>query len=62
MTLDALQTERVGQFEMAVAFTEPSSEAAERWARRADLLAALLVALWQDEHPAATKAQEGARP
>jgi hypothetical protein len=62
MTADTAQTETVGQFKMAIAFAEPSSESTARWGRRADFLAALLVALWQDEHPAATKAQEGARP
>jgi hypothetical protein len=41
--------ERVGQFEMTVAITEPSPEAAPRWSRRAETLAGWLMSEWQRE-------------
>lgn len=39
--------ERVGLFEMTVAITGPSAEAAARWSRRAETLAAWLLSEWQ---------------
>lgn len=53
MTEDALQTERVGQFDLAVVRAEPSPEAAARWARRAEALAAWLLSEWERERPEA---------
>lgn len=50
MTEDALPTERVGQFDLAVVCAESSPEAAVRWARRAEMLAQWLAAEWQHEH------------
>ena len=50
MTEDAPRTERVGQFDLAVALAEPSPEGAARWARRAEALTAWLLAEWQREH------------
>lgn len=47
MTEDALQTERVGQFDLAVVFDDSSPEAAERWTRRAEVVAQWLIAEWQ---------------
>ena len=41
--------ERVGRFDMAVAWAELSPEAARRWASRAEILAGWLLALWQRE-------------
>lgn len=48
-TREAQEVARAGQFDMAVVYAEPSLEAAERWARRVDRLAALLLALWEQE-------------
>lgn len=42
-------TERVGNIEMRVAFAEPTPESEARWARRAEALAAWLLAEWQRE-------------
>ena len=53
MTKDALQTERVGQFDLAVACAGPSPEAAERWARRGEVLARWLLGEWEREHQGA---------
>lgn len=53
MTEDAPQTERVGQFDLAVVCAKSSPEAAARWARRAEALAAWLLSEWQREHPEA---------
>lgn len=47
VTLDA--TERVGKWEMRVAFAEPSPESEARWARRTEALAAWLFAEWNRE-------------
>lgn len=41
--------ERIGQFEMTVVVAEPSPDAEQRWERRADALAAWLLAEWQRE-------------
>jgi hypothetical protein len=49
VTEDAPQTERVGQFDLSVVCAEPSPEAAELWARRAEALVAWLLAEWQRE-------------
>jgi hypothetical protein len=43
-------SERVGRFDMAVACAELSPEAAERWARRAEVLARWLLAAWKKDH------------
>ena len=40
---------RVGRFDMSVACAELSPEAAERWARRAEVLARWLMAEWERE-------------
>jgi len=50
VNLDA--TERVGNIEMRITFAEPSPESAARWARRAEALAAWLLAEWQRERAA----------
>lgn len=42
--------EHVGQFEMRVEAAEPTPKSCERWARRAEALAAWLLAEWQREH------------
>ena len=49
MTEDARQTQRVGQFDLAVVCADPSPEAAARWARRAEMLAGWLLSEWQRE-------------
>lgn len=41
--------ERIALFEMTVAITEPSPEAAARWSRRAESLAGWLLSEWQRE-------------
>lgn len=43
----AKATEQVGPLEMSVTAGEQTSEAAERWARRSDALAAWLLAEWR---------------
>ncbi len=43
-------TEAIGSFTFAVAFREPAPEARERFERRADTLAAWLLAQWQKQH------------
>lgn len=47
------ETERVGHFDLTVACAGPSPEAAERWARRGEVLARWLVAEWEREHQGA---------
>ncbi|OQB87068.1 MAG: hypothetical protein BWX88_00475 [Planctomycetes bacterium ADurb.Bin126] len=47
VTTDDDVTERVGQFEMRVCFGEPTPESEARWNRRADVLAAWLIELWE---------------
>jgi hypothetical protein len=47
---DAEQVETVGKFAMSVALGAPSAEVSERWAERADQLAVLLTAEWEEEH------------
>ena len=47
MTEDAPEVETIGQFRMVTQFTEPSPEAAARWSRRAETLAAWLLSEWQ---------------
>jgi hypothetical protein len=42
-------TECVGQFDMRVEAAEPASQTLERWNRRAEALAAWLLAEWQRE-------------
>lgn len=42
-------SERVGRFDMSVIRAELSPEAAERWARRAEVLARWLLAAWEKE-------------
>ena len=49
MTVDAPEVETIGQFRMVTQFTEPSPEAAARWSRRAETLAAWLQTEWQRE-------------
>ena len=49
MTADAEQVEMVTHMAMAIASAEPSPEAEERWARRAEVLAAWLAAAWRRE-------------
>jgi hypothetical protein len=49
----AREVEQVGKFEMTLVCAESSPEAAERWARRAEALAAWLLSEWQREHPEA---------
>jgi len=46
VTEGTLQTERVGQFDLAVV-DDSSPEAAERWTRRAEVVAQWLIAEWQ---------------
>lgn len=43
-------SEQIARFDMAVACTEPSPEAAQRPTRRAEVLARWLVAAWEREH------------
>lgn len=43
-------TERVGLFTLTVASSEPSPDAEQRWARRAEVLTGWLVAAWRREH------------
>jgi hypothetical protein len=50
VTVDTSEVETIGQFQMAIEFTEPSPEAAARWSRRAEMLAQWLMAEWQHEH------------
>ena len=55
MTTDTVNqdaTERVGGVEMHVGIAEPSAESSARWARRAEALAAWLLAEWQRERAA----------
>lgn len=40
---------RVGPFDLAVVCAEPSAEAAERWAQRAERLADWLLSEWDRE-------------
>jgi len=42
--------EHVGKFAMSVVLAAPSAEVSARWAERADRLAALLTAQWEEEH------------
>lgn len=42
-------TERVGQFEMRVEAADPTPQSLEKWNRRAEALAAWLLAEWQRE-------------
>ena len=49
----AQEVEQVGKFEMTSVCAEPSPEAAERWALRAEALRAWLLAEWEREHPEA---------
>jgi hypothetical protein len=53
MTVGAPKIDTIGQFEMAVEPTEPSPEAAARWAQRSEALTAWLLAEWRREHPEA---------
>jgi len=50
VTVDTPHVETVGQFAMTVAPAETPCEAAELWARRAELLAQWLAAMWRREH------------
>jgi hypothetical protein len=50
VTVDAPEVEPVGKFAMRVALAAPGAEASRRWAERADRLAALLTAEWEEEH------------
>jgi hypothetical protein len=47
---ESIPQEHVGKFAMSVALAAPSAEVSARWAERADRLAALLTAEWQEEH------------
>ena len=49
MTADTRQIETVARMAMAIAPAESSPEAAERWARRAEILAQWLLAMWRRE-------------
>lgn len=58
MTTDTVNQDamdRVGGIEMRVALAEPSAESSARWARRAEALAAWLLAEWQREQTARAK-------
>lgn len=54
-TVNQIATERVGGIEMRVAFADPSPESSARWGRRAEALAAWLLAEWQRERAAVAK-------
>lgn len=41
--------EFVGHLEMRLRFADPTSEAAERWSRRSEVLAEWLLAIWRRE-------------
>jgi len=47
---ESVPEEHVGKFAMSVALAAPGAEVFERWAERADRLAALLTAQWEEEH------------
>ena len=47
---ESVPQEHVGKFAMGVALAAPSAEVSERWAERADRLAALITAEWEEEH------------
>lgn len=47
---ESVPEEHVGKFAMSVALAAPSAEASQGWAERADRLAALLAAEWEEEH------------
>ena len=47
---ESVPQEHVGKFAMGVALAAPSAEVSERWAERADRLAALLTADWEEQH------------
>ena len=60
MTVDTSEVETIGQFQMAIEFTEPSPETAERWSRRAETLAGWLLSEWQRERAEGTRQVGGA--
>jgi hypothetical protein len=47
VTVDTAEVETIGQIQMAIAFADPSPEAAARWAQRAEMLAGWLLSEWQ---------------
>jgi hypothetical protein len=49
VTVDTTEVETIGQVQLAIAFADPSPEAAARWARRAEMLAGWLLSEWQRE-------------
>ena len=55
---DAIQSEDVGGFAMTVASTEVSDDAAYRWSRRGERLAAWLLAEWRREQARRIRREE----
>ena len=52
MTVDATAVQHVGRFGLSVATADPTPETAATWSRRAEALAAWLLAEWHREQAA----------
>jgi len=56
MTVDATAVQHVGRFTLSVAPADPTPETTTKWSRRAEALAAWLLAEWKREQEGGQRA------